>query len=65
MLPVLCSWEDVISFFFSHLSLAVILVFFGVLNFHSIVLECVGGEGRGGLGNGEEKQKHYKIYKTS
>ena len=36
-------------FCFSHLSLAVILVFFGVLNFHSIVLECVGVGGEGVL----------------
>jgi len=36
-------------FCFSHLSLAVTLVFFGVLNFHSTVLGGVSGGGEGAL----------------
>ena len=51
-------------FCYSHLPLAVILVCFGVLNFHSLVLECVCGGG-GGVGGGEKKQESYEICKTS
>lgn len=45
----------------SYLSLAVILVCFGVLNVQFLLLECL-CLGVGGGDGGEEKQESYEIY---